>query len=87
MANLYIQPYEKLNHTCLFSIIVREDMRGKGVGGALLKQLMKYAKEKFKIEILHLEVFESNPARKLYERLGFKPFGYQAHFIKEMGNT
>lgn len=85
MANLYIQPYEKLNHTCLFSIIVRKDMRGKGVGEALLRQLMKHAKEKFKIEILHLEVYEGNPARKLYERLGFKPFGSQAHFIKENG--
>lgn len=85
MANLYIQPYKKLMHTCLFSIIVKESMRGKGIGGALLKQLMQHAKNRFKIEILHLEVYEGNPARKLYERLGFKPFGSQAHFIKENG--
>lgn len=85
MANLYIQPYKKLMHTCLFSIIVKESMRGKGIGGALLKQLMQHAKDKFKIEILHLEVYEGNPARKLYERHGFKPFGSQTHFIKENG--
>ncbi len=85
MANLYIQPYKKLMHTCLFSIIVKENMRGKGIGGALLKELMKHAKEKFKIEILHLEVYEGNPAYKLYERLGFKAFGLQLHFIKENG--
>lgn len=85
MANLYIQPYKKLMHTCLFSIIVKENMRGKGIGSALLKQLMKHAKEKFKIEILHLEVYDGNPARRLYERHGFKPFGKQVHFIKENG--
>ncbi len=85
MANLYIQPYKKLMHTCLLSIIVKESMRGKGIGAALLKELMQYAKEKFKIEILHLEVYEGNPAQRLYERLGFKAFGSQVHFIKENG--
>lgn len=83
MANLYIQPYKKLAHTCLFSIIIKEEMRGKGVGKQLLQHLMQYAKEKFKIEILHLEVYEGNPAKYLYENMGFKTFGCQTRFIKE----
>ncbi|HSX04724.1 MAG TPA: GNAT family protein, partial [Rhabdochlamydiaceae bacterium] len=45
--------------------------------------LMKLAKEKFNIELLHLEVYEHNPAVRLYKRLGFKEFGIQRHFIKE----
>lgn len=85
MANLYIQPYKKLRHTCLFSVIVRHDMRGKGIGKALLEHLMEHAKNRFHIEILHLEVYENNPAKRLYTRLGFKEFGRQAHFIKENG--
>lgn len=85
MATLYIQPYKKLQHTCLFSVIVKEEFRGKGVGAALLRQLIQLAKEKFHIEILHLEVYQGNPAQKLYERLGFKEFGIQRHFIKENG--
>jgi RimJ/RimL family protein N-acetyltransferase len=85
MANLYIQPYKKQAHTCLFSIIVKEDMRGKGIGNQLLEQLMKLAKEKFNIEILHLEVYEGNPAKRLYERAGFNEFGSQTRFIKENG--
>ena len=85
MANLYIQPYNKLKHTCLLYIIVKEEMRGKGIGKAMLEELMRYAKEKFKIEILHLEVYEGNPAQRLYERSGFKQFGYQSRFIKEEG--
>ncbi|MBS0619876.1 MAG: GNAT family N-acetyltransferase [Verrucomicrobia bacterium] len=85
MANLYIQPFKKLAHTCLFSVIVKEEMRGKGVGGDLLTRLMQHAKEKFQIEILHLEVYEGNPAKNLYQRAGFKEYGRQEHFIKEEG--
>ncbi len=83
MAALYIQPFKKLAHTCLFSVIVQKEMRGKGVGRILLEELMKLAKTKFHIEILHLEVYEGNPAKRLYERLGFVEFGVQQHFIKE----
>lgn len=82
-ANLYIQPYKKLAHQCLLSIVVDENYRGKGVGTALLEDLMKLAKEKFHIELLHLEVYEYNPAVNLYRRMGFKEFGIQKHFIKE----
>ena len=75
MANLYIQPYRKLAHTCLFAIIVKEDMRGKGIGKAMLDYVMEHAKTRFNIEILHLEVYEGNPAKRLYERAGFTEFG------------
>jgi putative acetyltransferase len=30
LFNLYIQPFKKIAHNCLFSIIVDEEMRGKG---------------------------------------------------------
>lgn len=85
MANLYLQPYKKLAHQCLLSIIVEEKYRGKGVGTALLEDLIKLAKENFHIEILHLEVYVGNPAIHLYERLGFTQFGMQKHFIKDKG--
>jgi len=83
MALLYIQPFKKLAHTCLLSIIVKKEFRGQGVGRQLLTQLMKMAKNKFHIEILHLEVYEGNPAQHLYEKLGFKEFGVHSRFIKE----
>lgn len=85
LANLYLQPYRKLAHQCLFSILVSETYRGKGIGTALMTELMALAKERFKIEILHLEVYEGNPARRLYQRLGFTDFGFQKHFIKDSG--
>jgi putative acetyltransferase len=83
MAVIYIQPFEKLAHTCLFSIIVDPDHRNLGVGTALLEELTEFAKNDFHIEILHLEVYEGNPAKRLYERLGFVPFGNHTSFAKE----
>lgn len=83
IATLYIQPFQKLAHTCLFSIVVSEEFRGRGIGTALLGDLIELAKHRFHIEILHLEVYEGNPAERLYKRLGFEPFGKQGHFSKE----
>lgn len=83
IANLYIQPYEKLVHQCLFAIIVDEKFRGKGIGAKLMRELIKLAKEKFKIEILHLEVYHGNPAINLYKRLGFKIYGVHKRFMKD----
>jgi putative acetyltransferase len=83
IAVLYLQPYQKLAHQCLFAIIVDEKYRGKGVGDRLMKELMALGKEKFKLEFIHLEVYEGNRAINLYRKLGFKEYGFQRHFIKE----
>lgn len=85
LATLYIQPFKKLSHQCLFSIVVDEVHRGRGVGTQLLRELKRIGKENFNLEILHLEVYEHNPAINLYRREGFKQYGFQAHFIKEEG--
>lgn len=82
IANLYLQPYKKLAHQCLFAIIVDEKVRGKGVGTQLLEALIALAKEK-QIELIHLEVYEGNPAIRLYERFGFERYGIQRHFVKD----
>lgn len=85
MANLYVQPFKRFAHQALFSIVVDEKYRGKGIGRRLLEELEKMAKEKFGIEILHLEVYDGNPAQYLYEKMGFKQYGKQEKFIKEEG--
>ncbi|MBI5346307.1 MAG: GNAT family N-acetyltransferase [Chlamydiae bacterium] len=85
IANLYIQTNPKLAHQCLFPIIVDEKYRGRGIGTYLLENLIKLAKEKFKIELLHLEVYSGNPAIHLYERLGFVKYGVHKRFLKKDG--
>lgn len=85
IATLYVQPFKKLAHQCLLAIIVDEKYRGKGVGTVLMQELEHLAIERFQIELLHLEVYEGNPAIHLYERCGFIQYGYQKHFIKQNG--
>lgn len=84
-ATLYLHAFRKLAHQALFAIIVSEPFRGQGVGTRLLKELMTQAKEQFQIDLLHLEVYDGNPAIRLYQRQGFVQYGYQRHFIKEEG--
>lgn len=83
LTTLYLQPYRKLAHQCEFGIIVAPEYRGQKVGTELINNLIYLAKEKFKIELLHLQVYEGNPAIRLYERMGFKEFGHQTRWIKE----
>jgi GNAT superfamily N-acetyltransferase len=85
IANLYLQPYRKLAHHALFAIMVAKEYRGKGVGTLLLTELMKLGKEKFHLELMHLEVYQGNPAISLYKRMGFAECGFQKHFTKEDG--
>lgn len=83
MAVLYIHRYKKLKHQALFAIILDKNFRGQGIGTHLIKHLKEVGKHQFGLEILHLEVYEGNPAYKLYERLGFKEYGRQPFFLKE----
>ncbi len=53
-----------------------EAWRGRGLGGALLRLVQDYAAAKGKYCSIHVE--QTNPARRLYNRLGFreiKPVG------------
>lgn len=83
ICTLYLQPYKKLAHQCELGIIVAPDMRAQGVGTLLMTNIIHLAKENFNIELLHLQVYAENPAIHLYERMGFKEFGKQTHWIKE----
>lgn len=83
LATLYLQPYRDLAHQCEMGIVVGKDFRNLGIGSFLLTQLMKLAKEGFRIELLHLTVYAKNPAIRLYKKFGFREFGRQSHWIKE----
>ena len=83
ICTLYLQPYKKLANQCEFGIIVGEHYRDKGIGSQLLNNLIHLAKVQFHIELLHLQVYAENPAKRLYERFGFVEFGRQNQWIKE----
>jgi len=85
IANFYLQPFQKMKHHALLAIVVDKEHRGKGIGTKMMKELLVLGKEKLGIEIAHLEVYDGNPAKALYEKLGFTEYGYQKHFIKDRG--
>jgi GNAT superfamily N-acetyltransferase len=55
----------------LVDISLIPELRGKGVGSALLRELMAEAEAAGKPLTIHVEKY--NPAMRLYLRLGFKP--------------
>lgn len=85
IATLYLQPYRRLAHQCEFGIVVGDDKRGKGIGSQLMSSMIQLAKDNFRIELLHLQVYADNPAVRLYKRFGFREFGRQTHWVKENG--
>lgn len=55
-------------------LIVLPECRGQGVGEKLLEGVEKYARERGFAKMT-LEVFEGNPAKRLYMRFGFEEAG------------
>lgn len=82
-ASLYIQTYRRLKHQTEFGIILDENYRRQGIGSFLLSSLLKLAKLQFHIELIHLQVYQHNPAIQLYKKFHFVEYGFQGKWIKE----
>lgn len=64
----------------LVDIALLPEHRGKGIGGGLVQQLIRQCgQEKLP---LRLQVLRTNPALRLYERLGFIPIGGDQIYIE-----
>ena len=53
----------------LFNLMVAPEFQNRGLGGALLRQLLREAQAR-RLPV-RLQVMKVNPARHLYERMGF----------------
>lgn len=62
----------KNNFGYISEVYVLPKYRGKGIGTKLINGLIKWLKPK-KIKKIDIVVFIDNPAKKLYEKIGFKP--------------
>lgn len=68
------RPGSDVSHRGVLGISVSKDHRGKGVGTALMSEMLQRCKGKF--EIVELTVLTANDAaRKLYGKFGFKVSG------------
>jgi GNAT superfamily N-acetyltransferase len=68
IGRLYL--HETTQRTCVMDIALLPAWRGAGIGGELLTQVLETAAANGRTVMLHVEQY--NPARRLYERLGFR---------------
>lgn len=71
----------------IYSIGVMPEMRGQGVGEALIRQAEKVASEDGRI-VMRLEVRNDNVAAvRLYRRLGYRQFGTYRDYYEDHGDA
>ena len=63
----------------IMDIALAPAFRGRGIGTTLLRGLMDEAEESGRKLSIHVEM--NNPARALYERLGFEPAGEHGVYV------
>jgi RimJ/RimL family protein N-acetyltransferase len=85
IGTLFLMPYQKVTHHCLFKMIVDPKYQRKGIGSSLLKNLKHLAKQYFRLELMHIEVFEGNPIVHLLHQSDFHKFARQERYVKENG--
>ena len=85
IGTLFLMPYKKVAHHCLFKMIVDPKFQRKGVGTSLLKNLKHLAKNYFHLEMMNTEVFEGNPILHLLQKSDFYEVVTQDKFVKEEG--
>ena len=76
-------PHRRIAHRGNLGISVFKEWRGKGIGTALLRTLLEWAKENPIIEKVGLEVSSTNEgAIRLYRKLGFMEAGRKPKEVK-----
>jgi ribosomal protein S18 acetylase RimI-like enzyme len=63
----------------IMDIALAPEFRGRGIGTELLRELMAEASASGRSLSIHVEI--TNPARSLYERLGFVPAGQHGVYV------
>jgi ribosomal protein S18 acetylase RimI-like enzyme len=64
----------------IVDIALAPPFRGRGLGTGLLRSLIAEAEDSGRRLSIHVEM--SNPARRLYERLGFRPVGEHGVYLR-----
>lgn len=86
IGTLFLMPYRKVAHECLFKIIVDPAKQRHGIGRSLMKNLMHLAKNRFLLEFMQTDLVEGNPFLSLLQDLGFYTIAKQDNFFKEGGD-
>jgi ribosomal protein S18 acetylase RimI-like enzyme len=86
VAGLLIREGRKEAHKALLvGMYVRPSARKAGVGRRLVETILEFARPR--VELIQLAVVSNNgPARRLYERLGFREYGLENKALKQDGH-
>src|SRR5262249_46283888 len=85
-AGFFRRRYKKERHKGhVWGVYVTPDQRGRGVGKALMQEIIRRAREIEGIEQITLVASAKLPAQKLYESVGFESYGIEPHSLK-IGN-
>lgn len=82
IVTLFLPPYKKISHHCLFKICVDPHYQRRGVGTALIRNIKHLAKTQFHLESIYSEVFDGNPLIPLLKKFDFHEFLRQDKYIK-----
>jgi ribosomal protein S18 acetylase RimI-like enzyme len=66
----------------VWGVYVRPESRGKGVASALMKEIVRRARELDGLEQITLVASAKFPAQRLYQALGFESYGIEPHSLK-----
>jgi ribosomal protein S18 acetylase RimI-like enzyme len=82
-AGFFRRPNNKERHKGhIWGVYVRPEWRGKGIGSALMKEIIRRAREMEGLEQITLVASANLPAQRLYTALGFESYGIEPHSLK-----
>ncbi len=86
IGTLFLMPYKKIAHHSSFFLMVDPKHRCKGIGTSMVRNLLHLAKTRFRLESVHVELFEPNVLIPILQKLRFETFGRQENFVHTNGS-
>jgi RimJ/RimL family protein N-acetyltransferase len=81
IGTLFLMPYKKVAHHCSFYLIVAPEHRRKGIGTSMIRNLLHLAKTRFRLESVHVELYEPSLLMPILKKLDFVEFARQENFV------
>ena len=87
-ADLYVRDRRKIHHVAELGIMLAPSYRGRGLGTAMMRELIAWSRAHPRIEKIQLAMLASNDVgRRLYEGLGFTLEGRRQRTFRQPDGT
>jgi len=82
VATIFLMPYLKVSHLCMMYMVVAPEFQRKGIGESLVRNIKHLAKTRFRLELMHCEVWDGCPILGLLYKTGFEEVVRQEDFVQ-----